>query len=56
MYTLGKLEILKLRADYQQKLGAQFSLQDYHDRFLRAGTPPIKIMRRELMGADGPGL
>jgi len=54
MYTLGKLEILKLRADYQQKMGAQFSLQDFHDRFIKAGTPPVKIVRRELMGADGP--
>src|SRR5215471_13040668 len=54
MYTLGKLEILKLRADYKQKMGAQFSLEDFHDRFIKAGTPPIKIVRRELMGADGP--
>ena len=54
MYTLGKLEILKLRVDYRQKMGAQFSLQDFHDRFIKAGTPPIRIVRRELMGADGP--
>lgn len=54
MYTLGKLEILKLRADYRQKMGAQFSLQDFHDRFIKAGTPPVKIVRRELMGTDGP--
>ena len=54
MYTLGKLEILKLREDYKQKMGAQFSLQDFHDRFIKAGTPPVKIVRRELMGRDGP--
>jgi uncharacterized protein (DUF885 family) len=54
MYTLGKLEILKLREDYRQKMGAQFSLQDFHDRFIKAGSPPIRIVRRELMGADGP--
>ena len=54
MYTLGKLEILKLRADYQQKMGGQFSFQDFHDRFIKAGTPAIRIVRRELMGADGP--
>ena len=54
MYTLGKLAILKLRADYQQRIGSQFSLQDYHDRFTKTGTAPIKIVRRELMGADGP--
>lgn len=54
MYTLGKLEILKLRADYQRKMGRQFSLQDFHDRFIKAGSPPVKIVRRELMGRDGP--
>ncbi len=53
MYTLGKLEILKLREDYKRKMGAKFSLQDFHDRFIKAGNPPIKIVRRELMGGDG---
>jgi len=54
MYTLGKLEILKLREDYKRKLGSNFSLQDFHDRFIKAGSPPVKIVRRELMGRDGP--
>src|SRR6266850_1373035 len=54
MYTLGKLEILKLREDYQRKIGSNFSLQDFHDRFIKAGSPPVKIVRRELMGRDGP--
>jgi len=54
MYTLGKLEILKLREDYKRKMGSNFSLQDFHDRFIKAGNPPVKIVRRELMGRDGP--
>jgi len=54
MYTLGKLEILKLRADYQRKMGSNFSLQEFHDRFIKAGSPAVKIVRRELMGRDGP--
>jgi len=54
MYTLGKLEILKLREDYRGKMGGNFSLQDFHDRFIKAGNPPVKIVRRELMGKDGP--
>lgn len=53
-YTLGKLEILKLRDDYKKKMGANFSLTDFHDRFLGAGLVPVKIIRRELMGKDGP--
>ena len=54
MYTLGKLEILKLREDYRRKMGGNFSLQDFHDRFIKAGSPPVKIVRRELIGPDGP--
>jgi hypothetical protein len=53
-YTVGKLEILKLREDYKAKMGDKFSLKAFHDRFLAAGLAPVKIIRRELMGADGP--
>lgn len=55
-YTLGKLEILKLRDDMQKKEGKDFSLTRFHDRFLDAGLVPIAIIRRELMGQDGPVL
>jgi uncharacterized protein (DUF885 family) len=53
-YTIGKLEILKLREDYKKKMGAKFSLTEFHDRFLAAGLVPVKIIRREMMGVDGP--
>lgn len=56
VYTLGKLQILKLRDDYKAKMGAKFSLQEFHDRFLQQGFPPIKIVRRELLGDDSPAL
>jgi uncharacterized protein (DUF885 family) len=55
-YTLGKLAILKLRDDYRAKMGDRFSLSDFHDRLLACGLVPIKIIRREMMGADGPVL
>ena len=53
-YTIGKLEILKLREDYKKAKGAKFSLTEFHDRFLAAGLVPVKIIRREIMGVDGP--
>jgi uncharacterized protein (DUF885 family) len=53
-YTLGKLMILKLRADAQAKEGKAFTLAHFHDRFLGAGLVPLKIIRREIMDADGP--
>jgi uncharacterized protein (DUF885 family) len=50
-YTLGKLEILKLREDYQRQEGANFTLQRFHDELLRHGAPPIRLLR-ELMLND----
>jgi uncharacterized protein (DUF885 family) len=55
-YTLGKLEILKLRADVEKKQGKNFSLQKFHDAFLRQGFPPIAIIRRAMLGNDSPAL
>ncbi|HEY4048650.1 MAG TPA: DUF885 domain-containing protein [Acidobacteriaceae bacterium] len=55
-YTLGKLEILKLRADLEQQQGANFSLEQFHNDFLKQGYPPIKIVRRALLGNDSPAL
>ncbi len=55
-YTLGKLQILKLRADYKAMKGAEFSLEQFHDAFMQQGFPPIKIVRRALLGNDSPTL
>jgi uncharacterized protein (DUF885 family) len=55
-YTLGKLEIMKLRADVKKKQGAAFSLEEFHDNFLKQGFPPIKIVREAMLGDDSPAL
>jgi hypothetical protein len=55
-YTLGKLQILKLREDYQRMKGAQFSLEEFHNRFMQEGFPPIRIVRKALLGDDSPTL
>jgi uncharacterized protein (DUF885 family) len=55
-YTLGKLEILKLREDMRKKQGAAFTLQGFHDAFLSQGFPPIKIVRQAMLGDDSPTL
>ena len=56
VYTLGKLEILKLRADYKQKMGDKFSLEQFHNEFLQQGDPPIKVIREKMLGNDSPVL
>ncbi|HSC45677.1 MAG TPA: DUF885 domain-containing protein [Candidatus Acidoferrum sp.] len=55
-YTLGKLQITKLREDLRKKQGAAFSLQKFHDDFLLQGYPPIAIVRRALLGDSTPTL
>jgi uncharacterized protein (DUF885 family) len=50
-YTVGKLQILKLRQDYQRQEGAAYSLKKFHDEMLRHGMPPIRLLR-ELMLKD----
>jgi uncharacterized protein (DUF885 family) len=56
VYTLGKLEILKLRDDYRKMKGGKYTLQGFHDAFLQQGFPPIKIVRKALLGNDSPVL
>lgn len=55
-YTLGKLEILKLRHDLEAKEGSHFNLKQFHNNFMRQGYPPIKVVRHALMGDNSPVL
>jgi uncharacterized protein (DUF885 family) len=48
-YTLGKLQILKLREDYKKQEGTNFSLQKFHDLILDNGMPPIQLLRERLL-------
>ena len=50
-YTLGKLQILKLRDDYKAQEGANFSLEKFHNEMLNHGMPPIRLLR-EIMLKD----
>jgi uncharacterized protein (DUF885 family) len=56
VYTLGKLEILKLREDYKKMKGARYTLGEFHDSFMKQGAAPIKIVRRALLGNESPVL
>lgn len=48
-YTLGKLQILKLREDYQKQEGKNFSLQHFHDQLLDNGMPPVSFLREIVL-------
>jgi hypothetical protein len=49
-YTLGKLQILRLREDYREAAGGDFTLRRFHDRLLSRGAPPVELMRRVMLG------
>lgn len=49
LYTVGKLQILKLRRDVQAQEGAAFNLQRFHDQLLSRGAPPIRLLRETLL-------
>src|SRR5580765_5992993 len=55
-YTLGKLQIMKLREDLRKKEGAAFSIGKFHDAFISQGYPPIAVVRRLLLGDNSPTL
>ena len=55
-YTLGKLQILKLREDYRKQQGSKFTLQEFHDRLMQQGSVPMKIIRKSMLGSDSPTL
>ena len=48
-YTLGKLQILKLRKDYEAQEGSDFSLQKFHDEMLDHGMLPIRLLREIIL-------
>jgi uncharacterized protein (DUF885 family) len=50
VYTLGKMEIVRLREDYRRLRGDSFRLGEFHDRLLSHGQPPVKILRLALLG------
>lgn len=60
-YTMGKLMIRKLRADWLAKTAGGTApaaddmshWHDFHDAFLSYGGPPIPLVRKEMMGDEG---
>lgn len=50
-YTLGKLMVYKLRADFQRERGSNFTLKSFHDTFLRQGGLPLPLIRRMMLAS-----
>ena len=48
-YTLGKLMIRKLRADWTASRGGTKAWKGFHDAFLSYGGPPVPLVRQAMM-------
>lgn len=49
-YALGKLLLLKLRADVKAQQGQKFDLGRFHASFLGLGLRPFRVLRRLMLG------
>jgi len=54
-YTLGKLMINKLRNDWTSGRGGREAWGRFHDQFLSFGSPPIPLVRQQMLGDDYEG-
>ncbi len=54
-YTLGKLMIRKLRADWMSA-NPDATAQQFHDRFLSYGSPPVPLVREQMLGSSAGAL
>jgi hypothetical protein len=48
-YTMGKLMIMKLRADWTATRGGRKAWKAFNDQFLSYGGPPIPLVRQAMM-------
>jgi uncharacterized protein (DUF885 family) len=56
VYTIGAMQIRKLRDDVRAKEGASFDLARFHERILSQGSLPVALLRRILLEDNGPTL
>jgi uncharacterized protein (DUF885 family) len=47
-YMTGRLEIMRLRAEAEERLGDRFDIRAFHDHVLGAGRVPLLFLRAEI--------
>jgi len=56
VYTIGAMQIRKLRDDVRTKEGTSFDLARFHATILSQGSLPVALLRRILLNDEGPSL
>ena len=54
-YYIGSEMVRKLRDDYRRLRGDQFTLKDFHDRFMTYGLIPLKVIRADMLASADDG-
>jgi uncharacterized protein (DUF885 family) len=47
-YKIGALKIRELRHKYEQQLGKEFNLSNFHDELLKDGCMPLDVVERKM--------
>jgi uncharacterized protein (DUF885 family) len=47
-YMIGRIEIERLRAEAEQRLGKRFDIRAFHDRVLEDGSVPLGLLRANI--------
>jgi len=48
-YYTGSMAIKSLREEYKKKMGGQYKLKDFHEKFLSYGSSPVKYIRESML-------
>ena len=51
-YFYGFREMKRLRSDYEELKGADFVLKDFHYEAVRYGSPPMRLLRKLILGEE----
>ena len=47
-YKLGEIAIVKLRAEAERELGADFDIKAFHDAVLKQGSVPLPVLQQQV--------
>jgi len=53
-YMVGRLEILRMRADAERRLGPEFDIRAFHDTVLGTGSLPLTTLANHVDDALRP--
>jgi uncharacterized protein (DUF885 family) len=48
-YTIGKLEIERMRRESQERMGSRFDVRDFHEVILANGPLPLDVLESEVL-------